>query len=146
MGEDHENILACFFVVLRIDDSFWDLGLVHVQIASQCSPENAFEGCKSFAGNDTTDETDIHGCERLLITDIAVRTTFFSFRVAQERGIIIIQGLSDVFGLSMSTIEKSSGLFQYPAPLRQLSLTPFQGLVAVVQGADSLFKRFASVS
>jgi hypothetical protein len=59
VSENHEHILVDFLVVCRVDDGIGDFGLVHVKIATQCSPKDTFKGSDTVTGNNTRDKSNV---------------------------------------------------------------------------------------
>jgi hypothetical protein len=47
-----EDVFADGLIICRINERFWDLRLIHVQITSQCSPEDPLECSNPVSGND----------------------------------------------------------------------------------------------
>jgi hypothetical protein len=99
VSEDDEDILVGFLVGLWIDDGLRDLGLVHVQVAAQCPPKDSLECCNSFSGNDSGNKSNIHDGEGP-IASFTILSALLD--VAKEGGIIVINRVSDFFGLAAS--------------------------------------------
>lgn len=56
MSEDDEDVLARLGTSRRVDKRFSDVGMVHVQIATENTPEHTFKGGKPSAVNGTSNE------------------------------------------------------------------------------------------
>jgi hypothetical protein len=64
--KDDEDVLAGLLVVLWVDDGLGDLRLVHVQVATKRTPQNPLESSHTLAGDDTSDEANVHDGEGTL--------------------------------------------------------------------------------
>jgi len=66
VGEDDEDALVHLFVGLGVDDGLLDFALVHVQVTTQSTPEDALECGHALARDDTGNEANVHDGEGTL--------------------------------------------------------------------------------
>jgi hypothetical protein len=104
--------------------------LVHVQVASQCSPEDAFEGAHSVPWDDASYESDVPDREILLAINVAVLARrlllLLLLLYILQKGclVVVIKGLSNFFSMAMSLSPASaSHVGQYDFVTRDCALT-----------------------
>lgn len=102
VGEDDENIFLHFFVGSRVNDRLRNLGLIHIKVPSQRSPQDTFESPDAIPRNYTSNVSNVHGEERLLAMGIAVlRPSSLILDIIEERGLVVVEGSPDLLGLAM---------------------------------------------
>ena len=144
VGEDDEDVLVHLFVVLGVDDGVRDFALVHVQVATQSTPQDALEGAHSLSRDDTSNKANVHHAEALLLRCVVVSVGLL--HVAQQRRVVgRVDALPDLFRLASCAVKESTSLTQYPTPLGEFSFPLLECLVALVQALDARLKALAAV-
>jgi hypothetical protein len=57
VGEDDEDILACFSTADRVDERLNDVGVVHIEVATEDAPKDSLEGGDADSVDGTSDES-----------------------------------------------------------------------------------------
>lgn len=140
MSKDDKNILGDGLVGGRVDERLGDLGLVHVKVTTESSPENTLKGGNTVSGNDTSYKANIHAGEGPLHIGSAVVV----FDILQERGVVVVDRGANLFYAAVGTVKEAASLTQDPAPLGELDLALLQCLVTFVQGRNTLLEALAS--
>jgi hypothetical protein len=90
-----------------------NLGLVHVQVASQRSPEYALKGGHAVPRDDTGHETDVHARERSL--DLGGLVMLLD--ILQQGRVVVVGRRPDLLDVAVCSVEEAAGLAENPAPL-----------------------------
>lgn len=102
MRENDEDILVNLFIVRGVNDGFRNLRLVHVEIASQGTPEDALKSTNPVSWNDTRDKANVHDGERLLALSITILASGnLVLNIPEQGGFVVVERLSDLIRMTV---------------------------------------------
>lgn len=142
VGKNDKDILVDSLVGRGVDQGLRDLGLVHVQVATQRTPKNTLKGTNAVTRNDTSDEANVHAGKR----SVGIGGRAVLLDILQERGVVVLGRVPNLLHIAVSAVKEATSLLENPSPFSQLDFTLLQCFVALVQGSNSRLQALAALS
>ena len=136
VSKDDKDVLEDGLVGGGIDQRLGNLGLIHVEVTAEGTPEDALKGSDAVSADDTGDETNVHAREGTL--DVGGGVMLLD--ILQQRGVVVVGGRSNLLDVAVGAVEEAASLAQDPSPFGQLDLALLQCFVALVKRRDALLQ------